>query len=51
MQTEVFPLALFALGGMMIFVAANDLLTMFVALEVLSACRCTCCAGWPAGAG
>jgi NADH-quinone oxidoreductase subunit N len=36
MQTEVFPLTLFALGGMMTFVAANDLLTMFVALEVLS---------------
>jgi len=36
MQTEVFPLALFALGGMMVFVAANDLLTMFIALEVLS---------------
>ncbi|WP_417853602.1 NADH-quinone oxidoreductase subunit NuoN [Actinoalloteichus caeruleus] len=35
-QTEVFPLALFALGGMMVFLAANDLLTMFVALEVLS---------------
>jgi NADH-quinone oxidoreductase subunit N len=36
MQTEVFPLALFSLGGMMVFTAANDLLTMFVALEVLS---------------
>ena len=36
MQTEVFPFALFALGGMMTFVAANDLLTMFIALEVLS---------------
>ncbi|SFQ64343.1 NADH-quinone oxidoreductase subunit N [Amycolatopsis arida] len=36
MQTEVFPLALFALGGMMTFTAANDLLTMFIALEVLS---------------
>ncbi|WP_019814962.1 NADH-quinone oxidoreductase subunit NuoN [Saccharomonospora saliphila] len=36
MQTEVFPLTLFALGGMMAFTAANDLLTMFVALEVLS---------------
>jgi NADH-quinone oxidoreductase subunit N len=36
MQTEVFPLSLFALGGMMVFCAANDLLTMFVALEVLS---------------
>nr|WP_258175030.1 NADH-quinone oxidoreductase subunit NuoN [Actinopolyspora mortivallis] len=36
MRTEVFPLALFSLGGMMVFCAANDLLTMFVALEVLS---------------
>ncbi|EHR59337.1 NADH-quinone oxidoreductase subunit NuoN [Saccharomonospora cyanea] len=36
MSTEVFPLTLFALGGMMAFTAANDLLTMFVALEVLS---------------
>jgi NADH-quinone oxidoreductase subunit N len=36
MQTEVFPLTLFALSGMMIFCAANDLLTMFIALEVLS---------------
>src|SRR5882757_4677620 len=36
MQTEVLPLTLFALGGMMCFCAANDLLTMFVALEVLS---------------
>ncbi|SFO99197.1 NADH dehydrogenase subunit N [Geodermatophilus dictyosporus] len=35
-QTEVYPLALFAVGGMMLFVAANDLLVMFVALEVLS---------------
>ncbi len=34
--TEVYPLTLFALGGMMLFVATNDLLTMFVALEVLS---------------
>jgi NADH-quinone oxidoreductase subunit N len=36
MQTEVFPLTLFALAGMMTFTAANDLLTMFIALEVLS---------------
>jgi NADH-quinone oxidoreductase subunit N len=36
MQTEVLPLTLFALGGMMAFCSANDLLTMFVALEVLS---------------
>ncbi|MFN8074877.1 MAG: NADH-quinone oxidoreductase subunit NuoN [Kineosporiaceae bacterium] len=35
-QTEVFPLLLFSVGGMMLFPAANDLLTMFVALEVLS---------------
>src|SRR3954451_6738306 len=35
-QTEVYPLASFALGGMMLFTAANDLLIMFVALEVLS---------------
>ncbi|MGA8112916.1 MAG: NADH-quinone oxidoreductase subunit NuoN [Actinocatenispora sp.] len=35
-QTEVYPLALFALGGMMLFCSANDLLTMFVALEVFS---------------
>jgi NADH-quinone oxidoreductase subunit N len=35
-QTEVFPLLMFAVGGMLMFPAANDLLTMFVALEVLS---------------
>jgi NADH-quinone oxidoreductase subunit N len=35
-QTEVFPLTLLAVGGMLAFPAANDLLTMFVALEVLS---------------
>ncbi len=35
-QTEVFPLTMFAVGGMMLFPASNDLLTMFVALEVLS---------------
>ncbi len=34
--TEAFPLALFATAGMMMFVSAGDLLTMFVALEVLS---------------
>lgn len=34
--TEVFPIALFATGGMLIFPAANDLLTLFVALEVFS---------------
>lgn len=35
-QSEVFPLLLFSIGGMLLFPAANDLLTMFVALEVLS---------------
>ena len=35
-QTEIFPLTMFAVGGMLLFPAANDLLTMFVALEVLS---------------
>ena len=35
-QTEIYPLATFALGGMMLFVTANDLVIMFVALEVLS---------------
>ncbi|WP_415951232.1 NADH-quinone oxidoreductase subunit NuoN [Streptomyces sp. KLOTTS4A1] len=34
--TEVFPLVLFAIGGMLIFPAANDLLTLFIALEVFS---------------
>ncbi len=33
---EVFPLAMFSITGMMVFPAAGDLLTMFVALEVLS---------------
>jgi NADH-quinone oxidoreductase subunit N len=36
MQTEVYPLAIFSLGGMMLFCCSNDLLVMFVALEVLS---------------
>lgn len=35
-QTEVYPLVLFAVGGMMIFPATGNLLVMFVALEVLS---------------
>jgi NADH-quinone oxidoreductase subunit N len=36
MQTEIFPLTMFAVGGMMLFPASDDLLTMFIALEVLS---------------
>ena len=35
-HTEIFPLTLFSVGGMMMFPASNDLITMFVALEVLS---------------
>ncbi|SHN21293.1 NADH-quinone oxidoreductase subunit NuoN [Actinacidiphila paucisporea] len=35
-STEVFPLLMFAVGGMLVFPAANDLLTLFVALEVFS---------------
>ena len=35
-QTEVFPLTMFAIGGMLLFPASDDLLTMFIALEVLS---------------
>ncbi|MGW4203418.1 NADH-quinone oxidoreductase subunit NuoN [Streptomyces sp. NPDC004726] len=34
--TEVYPLALFAIAGMLVFPAANDLLTLFIALEVFS---------------
>ena len=34
--TEVFPLTLFAVAGMMLFPLATDLITLFVALEVLS---------------
>lgn len=36
LTAEVFPLFLFSVGGMMLFPASGDLLTMFVALEVLS---------------
>ncbi len=35
-QTEVYPLAMFALGGMLLFPACNNLILMFIALEVLS---------------
>lgn len=35
-HTEVYPLLMFAVGGMMLFPASNDLLMLFVALEVLS---------------
>ncbi|OKL53871.1 NADH-quinone oxidoreductase subunit N [Bowdeniella nasicola] len=35
-QTEVFPLMLFSLGGMLVFPATADMVTLFIALEVLS---------------
>ncbi|WP_203568677.1 NADH-quinone oxidoreductase subunit NuoN [Aestuariimicrobium ganziense] len=35
-HTEVYPLVLFATFGMMLFAASNDLITMFVALEIFS---------------
>lgn len=34
--TEVFPLVLFATGGMMLFATVNDLIFLFVALELFS---------------
>ena len=34
--TEVYPLTLFAVAGMMLFPVSSDLITLFVALEVLS---------------
>jgi len=34
--TEIYPLTLFAIAGMLIFPIATDLITLFVALEVLS---------------
>jgi len=36
LQTEIWPLFLFSVGGMVLFPVANDFLTMFVALEVFS---------------
>jgi NADH-quinone oxidoreductase subunit N len=35
-QTEVFPLLMFSVGGMLMFPASGDLISLFVALEVLS---------------
>ncbi len=35
-HTEVFTLLLFSISGMMLFLAADDLLMMFVALEIMS---------------
>ena len=36
LQTEIWPLYLFSVGGMLLFPVSNDFLTMFVALEVFS---------------
>ncbi len=49
-HTEVFPLTLFAVGGMMLFASANDLL-ICSSRSRSSRCRCTCSAGWLAAAG
>lgn len=35
-MTEIYPLVLFAIAGMLLFPVAHDLITLFVALEVLS---------------
>jgi NADH-quinone oxidoreductase subunit N len=35
-QTEVYPLLMFSVAGMLLFPASNDLIAMFVALEILS---------------
>ena len=35
-RSEVLPLSLFSLGGMMLFPMANSMLTLFVALEIIS---------------
>ncbi|WP_150249861.1 NADH-quinone oxidoreductase subunit NuoN [Nocardiopsis deserti] len=35
-HTEVYPLVMFAVLGMLMFPASNDFLTMFIALEVMS---------------
>src|SRR6202522_2509132 len=36
MHTQIFPLVLFAIGGILLFPASDELLNMFVALEVMS---------------
>ena len=36
LQTEIWPLYLFCVGGLLLFPVSNDFLTMFVALEVFS---------------
>jgi NADH-quinone oxidoreductase subunit N len=46
-QTEVFPLLPVAVGGMLLFPASNDLLTMFVRPRGAVPARSTCSAGWP----
>ncbi|MDO5034768.1 MAG: NADH-quinone oxidoreductase subunit NuoN [Actinomycetaceae bacterium] len=35
-RSEIFPLVLFSLGGMMVFPGANTLIALFVALELIS---------------
>ena len=40
-QTEVYPLAMFALGGMLLFPACNNLLLMLRRPRGAARCRCT----------
>jgi NADH-quinone oxidoreductase subunit N len=36
MQTEMYPLTMFAVAGMLLFVSAHNLIVMFIGLEILS---------------
>jgi NADH-quinone oxidoreductase subunit N len=36
LPSEAYPLAMFSVGGMMLFVSASNLLVLFIALEILS---------------
>lgn len=43
-HSEVFPLLLFSVGGMMLFVSATDMILLFIALELFSFPLYTLCA-------
>ena len=50
-HTEVFPLTLFAVVGMLLFPAAGDLLRHVRRPSRCSRCRCTSSRAWPAAGG
>ena len=50
-HTEVFPLVMFAIGGMMLFAVGQRPADDVRRARGASRCRCTCCAAWPAVAG